>query len=146
MVVDQPRVRPVLTLQQQRDQAILDEAAARRARGDDVRALRGVTDRQLRIYTKSEAGLAWSRTSSSRAVFSPGGILLLFGMLTALLGLFIGMAVNAEAGEGALFVFPLILVGALWSWCLILVIRAAVAARQRRARGLPAPMANSDHL
>ncbi|MFK4852325.1 hypothetical protein ACI3KT_11875 [Microbacterium sp. ZW T6_19] len=141
-----PRMRPVLTPAQERDQVILDAAAARRAAGEKVRALRGAEDGRLRIYTKAEAGPAWSRSSSSRAVFALSGQLVLFAIISAILALMVVMAVRFDGSEqGAIFV-GVFVVGAVWVATAVIVIRSIIAARLRRRSGLPAPRPNSDHL
>lgn len=142
---DRARVRPVLTPAQERDQAILDAAAARRAAGEKVRALRGA-DGVLRIYTKAEAGPAWTRSTSSRAVFALSGQLVLFAIISALLALMVAMAVGATSSDQGAVVVGIVVVGAVWIASVIVLIRSLVAARLRRRRGLPAPLPHSDHL
>lgn len=143
---ERPRVRPVLTPAQDRDQAILDAAAARRAAGEKVRALRGVDDGVLRIYTKAEAGPAWTRSSSSRAVFAVTGQAILLAIISAILALMIVMASATDpSAQSAVFV-GVIIVGAVWVSSVIVLVRSVIAARRRRSAGLPAPLPNSDHL
>lgn len=143
---EHPDVRPVLTPAQQRDQAILDAAAARRAAGEQVRALRGVDDGVLRIYTKAEAGPAWTRSTSSRAVFALGGQLVLFAIVSAVLALMIVMAVVTDPAEQSAIFVGVVIVGAVWASATVVLIRSIVAAVLRRRSGLPAPQPNSDHL
>lgn len=143
---EHPNVRPVLTPAQQRDQAILDAAAARRAAGEQVRALRGVDDGLLRIYTKAEAGPAWTRSTSSRAVFALGGQLVLFAIISAVLALMIVMAVVTDPAEQSAIFVGVVIVGAVWASATAVLIKSIVAAVLRRRRGLPAPQPNSDHL
>ncbi|WP_448720710.1 hypothetical protein [Microbacterium natoriense] len=142
---DRARVRPVLTPAQERDQAILDAAAARRAAGEKVRALRGA-DGVLRIYTKAEAGPAWTRSTSSRAVFTLSGQLVLFAIISALLALMVAMVVGTASSDPGAAIVGVVIVGAVWIASAVVLMRSIVAARLRRRRGLPAPLPNSDHL
>lgn len=143
---DRSRVRAVLTPAQERDQAILDAAAARRATGERVRALRGVDDGVLRIYTKAEAGPAWTRSSSSRAVFALSGQLVLFAIISAVLALMIVMAVVTDPAEQSAIFVGVIIVGTVWTSSAVVLFTSIIAARLRRRSGLPAPQPNSDHL
>jgi hypothetical protein len=138
-------VRPVLTPAQERDKSILDSAAARRAAGEKVRALRGV-DGLLRIYTKAEAGPAWTRSTSSRAVFALSGQLVLFAIISALLALMVAMVVGTASSDPGAAIVGIVVVGAVWIASVVVLIRSLVAARLRRRRGLPAPLPHSDHL
>lgn len=143
---EHPNVRPVLTPAQERDQAILDAAAARRAAGEKVRALRGVDDGVLRIYTKAEAGPAWTRSTSSRAVFALTGQLVLFTIISAVLALMIVMAAVTDPSEQSAVFVGVIIVGAVWVSSTGILIRSIVAAPLRRRSGLPTPQPNSDHI
>ncbi|AJT40687.1 hypothetical protein [Psychromicrobium lacuslunae] len=146
MSESRPTVRPVLTPQQQRDQEVLDEAVARRALGEKVRALRGIPDRQLRIYSKAEAGLAWFRTSSSRTVRSLTGVTILLAILTALLAALVVSLITRAVPDSELLWIPIVLASAMWLVCLWLSFLQVRARRLRKVKSLPDPMANSDFL
>lgn len=138
--------RPGHDAQRRREQDILDEAAARRARGEQVKALRGATDRRLRIYTKREAGLAWRADTSSRAIYSVGGLWVLFGIISVPLLIITVLAIRAPAADQPLFAVGFVIMGAVWAVALIALLRSAAATRARRRRQLPTPIPNSDHL
>lgn len=143
---DRWHVRPVLTLQQERDQALLDEAASRRARGEKVKALRGAEDGELRIYTKAEAGPAWSNGSSSRAVFSLGGQIVLVGIISVVMVALIVLSLRYGPDELPIFAVGFVIGGVVWVASAIVLIRTIIAVRLRRRRGLPEPVPGSEHL
>lgn len=140
------RVEPVRSPDQARDQAILEEAAARRRRGEQVIALRAVTDRRLRIYSKVEAGLAWHRDTSSRAVFSLAGLGTILALVSTVLIVLVVLAAGSQPEERSMFAVGFVIVGVVWIVAAQAMFRSVRSARARHRSGLPAPIPNSDHL
>lgn len=143
---ERPDFRARLSPQQTVDQAVLDEASARRAQGERVKALRGVTDGKLRIYTRAEAGPAWSESSSSRAVYSVVGISALVAIESAILIIFIIAMVGSDNDDRGGFVVGIVICGTVWLASAMVLTSAARAKLLRRKRGLPDPVQGSGHL
>ena len=108
--------------------------------------MRGVTDRRLRIYTKVEAGLAWHRDTSSRAVYSLAGLGAILALISTVLIVFVILAAGSPAEDGSMFAVGFAIAGAVWIVAAQALLRGIRSVRARRRSGLPAPIPNSDHL
>jgi hypothetical protein len=145
-LVKTPDVRAALPDRQRVEQEVLEEAAARRAQGERVKALRGATDGVLRIYTRAEAGPAWSESSSTRAVYAVSGLVALFGIISAILIILIIAAVGFGSDGAGQFAVGFVIVGFVWAVSATVLGRALRAKHLRRKRGLPDPIQGSAHL